>query len=271
MLIFDVPAVMQHAFWQASDQEMTIDRAIGAFVRLVNFFNDRKVFFCFDDKASYRKEALPTYKTGRVKQLEQKDEELIKRVVNMRALTTRLYDEILPEFGYSPLRQYGLEADDIIAQLCIQLEYTPKTIITTDMDLYQCINMYTNWYSPSKKEKVTFIDFRNKYQIKPSLWSLVKAIAGCHSDDIPGIVGVGEITAIKYIKNELVDCKKKRDIESEEGKNIVKFNRPLVKLPHKKTQFIDIKKPVITQKIWNQTCESLGMMNWYEEVLPITW
>ena len=42
-----------------------------------------------------------------------------------------------------------------------------------------------------------------KYRIKPFEWHKVKAIAGCSSDNVKGVAGVGEITAIKYLKGEL--------------------------------------------------------------------
>jgi len=79
--------------------------------------------------------------------------------------------------------------------------------------------------------------FIDQYGISPFQWKDVKAIAGCKSDEVPGIKGVGEKTAIKFILKQLKG--KKYDlITSEESKKIIERNKKLVYLPHSKTKKI---------------------------------
>ena len=59
----------------------------------------------------------------------------------------------------------------------------------------------------------------------------VKALAGCGSDEVPGIKGIGEITACKYLKNQLKETTAayKKIVDGKE--EATKRNIPLVKLP----------------------------------------
>jgi 5'-3' exonuclease len=194
--------------------------------------------WCFDDLHSLRKEVLPCYKAKRKESDEKRDPALQKRVIQCRRLITRLRDEILPDFGYTPHWQSGLEADDMIAAACKSLHKDERyqnyrrMIVSTDGDLWQLLDPQTTMYSPSQNKYYTARGFEQEHGIPPKLWSLVKAIAGCTSDNVPGIAGVGEKSAVKYILGTLTG-KKLSDIEA--NWELIYFNRGLVKLPHKAT------------------------------------
>jgi 5'-3' exonuclease len=60
----------------------------------------------------------------------------------------------------------------------------------------------------------------------------VKAWAGCKSDEVPGITGVGEKTAIKYLLGQLkVTSTKYPKFRTQEAKEMFARNIKLVKLP----------------------------------------
>jgi len=194
-------------------------------------FNTNKLIFCWDTRQSYRKMVYPTYKGNRNKDLTtDKREEL--------ADAYRQFEEIqnivLPIMGFKNIfRQNGYEADDLIAYIIRELP-DDTTIVSSDNDLLQLIqdNPYcpVRWYNFKgiTEEK----DFRlTWHDLHPQKWALIKAIAGCSTDSVDGIVGVGEITAAKYVAG-ILHGKPLEKIESPEGKSIIDRNKPLVTLPY---------------------------------------
>ena len=132
-----------------------------------------------------------------------------------------------------------------------------STIISGDHDLYQCIHNYCSVYHPAQKKLMTKELFKKNYGITPCSWSLVKIIAGCKSDNVPGVKGIGETTAIKYIRGTCSE--KQRDkihkfIESER----YSINSELVRLPWPKTKEPKIRQSKFDEKAWQQMCKDLG-------------
>ena len=82
----------------------------------------------------------------------------------------------------------------------------------------------------------------------PSEWVEFKCLTGCHTDEVPGIPGIGEVSAAQYIQGTLKNVKKKALIESLEGQEIIKRNRALIELPHQRTNPIELKKPELNEK-----------------------
>ena len=52
--------------------------------------------------------------------------------------------------------------------------------------------------------------FVKKYKIQPAEWAMVKAMAGCDSDEVPGIPGIGLKSALDYLTGGLSDKKVKK-------------------------------------------------------------
>ena len=87
-------------------------------------------------------------------------------------------------------------------------------------------------YDQRKKKQVTIDSFLAEYRIHPKEWSRVKSLAGCTTDSVQGVRGVGEITALKYFRGELGRTRKAyRAIVSPEGQALFRDNLPLVRLP----------------------------------------
>ena len=103
--------------------------------------------------------------------------------------------------GYPLIGHELYEADDIIGMISkYATENGMNTIISsTDRDLYQLVNENVAIISPKSRE---FIDpgwIYEKYRLTPSQWIELKILQGDRSDNIPGIDGIGEVTALKLL------------------------------------------------------------------------
>lgn len=192
--------------------------------------------WCFDVGSPKRKKIYPRYKAGRK---EDKTEEQKEELTQVYQQLTNLRQEILPEMQFRNLHWCeGYEADDLIAKLCGQIS-APKVIVSADQDLYQLLDEQTAMWKPGKSDKCfTHQAFCEKYDTTPDKWAQVKALAGCSSDNIKGVKGVGERRAIQYINNEL-NTSSKTYQNIEEFEKFTKFNERLTKLPWKGTPKVE--------------------------------
>jgi len=224
-------------------------------------FQTNHFVFCWDHPTySERKEMLPTYKQHRDKNLETKEEREFE--LEFQRQVVALQDTYLQLIGFHNIfMQLGYEADDIIAMICKNLDPDTENgiIVTADQDLYQLICVNVTWYNPKTKEHLNVHSFKKKYGIKPKQWVKVKAIAGCHSDNVPGIPGVGEKTAIKYLRGELNISYKTYQAIKNHWQDIVLRNRRLVELPFPGTISRSLKADKVTQEGWNKVTKALGM------------
>jgi DNA polymerase-1 len=103
--------------------------------------------------------------------------------------------------GFAGYELDGYEADDLIALWCQRFSETgTNVIITRDEDMYQCLGSNTEIYNEDDKFFKDYDWFIKTYGVEPCDWSLVKAIGGCKSDTVPGVQGIGEATALQYLK-----------------------------------------------------------------------
>lgn len=186
-----------------------------------------KVIFCCDSATSLRREIYPEYKGRRAK-----DEHFDM----YREFFLTIQNEIIPSIGFANvIEAEGLEADDIIASICCAEDKLPIVIYTEDADLYQCIKSNVTIMSINRSGTEACLMYPTKFEkmfdISHTKWADVKAICGCTTDNIPGIPGVGETIAIKYLNGKLPNGVRKARIESEPGQAIIKFTDRLVRLP----------------------------------------
>lgn len=115
--------------------------------------------------------------------------------------------DVLQKMNITCLSLEGYEADDIIGTVSRMCEEEKKkcTIITGDRDSFQLINDYVTVKLPSTKKGHTETTVYDKekilecYNLSPLELIDVKALMGDSSDNIPGVAGVGEKTAVKLI------------------------------------------------------------------------
>lgn len=102
---------------------------------------------------------------------------------------------------HMPLRQLYVsdcEGDDVIAYLSRgPLKGQEKIIASSDKDMYQLLDDFTNVYSFHKKRVIRPLDVEEEFRITPSNFALAKSLCGDPSDNIPGIQGVGFRTLVK--------------------------------------------------------------------------
>jgi 5'-3' exonuclease len=172
---------------------------------------------------------------------------------------------VLPYLGFNNnFIQTGLEADDLIASITINMATHPCEfiIVSTDKDLYQLLGTKVLMYSPRTKKTITSKQFKDKYGIPPSLWGNVKSIAGCDSDNVKGVKGVAELTAIKYLTATLPKHYKTcQAITTQEGQETINRNLPLVSLPHIDTKPMTLQKDNLTIDSYIETCTYFNFLS----------
>jgi len=224
-----------------------------------DLFRTSRFVFCWDSKFSLRKEVYPKYKANREQKEYTAEEELFN--IAFRKQMKYLRRTYLPMIGFKNIFiQKGMEADDIIASLALYLpDNQEAVIISSDHDLYQCIKHNVSFHNPQTCKTLTLQGFKKKYGIEPTDWCLVKALAGCSTDNVPGISGVGEITAIKYIKDELKKTSKAFNKIFNEPSSSMTLNRQLVSLPYPGTQKFHLRRDILSEEGWKQVTKKLGM------------
>lgn len=221
-------------------------------------FGVDSIAFCFDSRSSKRKEVLPGYKRTRHNQEHSPDEQKARDELFQQI--NKLRDQYLPKIGFKNIfYREGYESDDIIASLCDALQKDDEAVVVSaDKDLYQLLSAQVSLYNPKKHKLYTLQSFFKDYGIPAHRWPKVLAIAGCHTDEIPGIPGVGEKTAIKFLRGELkADSQKSKAIQ--ENWSLVMKNRRLVCLPFEGVGTFEWSEDQVSQSGWEEVVKELGI------------
>lgn len=139
---------------------------------------------------TFRRELYPAYKSTR----KPTDNDAIFQVNE----TIRL----LSLMGYPILAHEKYEADDIIG-MCSALGTDldmDVIIVSGDRDIYQLINDNTCVWSFRKEEIIDKHYMMEHYMLKPNQWVDLKILQGDPSDNIPGIPGIGNKTALELMR-----------------------------------------------------------------------
>lgn len=171
--------------------------AIYGFLAMINkIINEEKPEFmavAFDVGKNFRFEKYNDYKAGRMAT----PEEL--------KMQMPIAKELLNAMGIVYLEKEMYEADDIIGTLVKMAELDPLyacTIISSDKDLIQLISEETEIKLLKSNDYIRYnpTSFKADYGIDPIKIIDLKALAGDASDNIPGVKGVGEKTALKLLQ-----------------------------------------------------------------------
>jgi DNA polymerase-1 len=242
---------------------------LSTILRLGERYKTNKILFCWDGGDSVRRKIYPAYKIG-CKTVSKTPEEQ-KELKAIHAQFDSLRDTVLPALGFKNLLiQTGYEADDIIAYL-IAKNVCQGIVVSSDHDLYQLLQ-YPNCrgqHMLSTDRLTTANSFHGEYRITAREWAMVKAIAGCGGDGVPGIPGVAEKTAIRYILDELPDGKKKRDIDS--NFKLIQRNWKLVRLPIHGVNDIQVKEDDLDEENILQIFSDLGFSSFTSDKQAERW
>ncbi|MBH0187713.1 MAG: DNA polymerase I, partial [Nitrospira sp.] len=99
------------------------------------------------------------------------------------------------------LRQAGYEADDLIGTLARKAEQAGYdiVIVTGDKDMFQLLTPHVRIYDPVKDKWSGEAECRERFGVEPARVVEIMGLMGDASDNIPGVKGIGEKTAMKLI------------------------------------------------------------------------
>lgn len=232
-------------------------------LRDVTFMMDKcdteNVAFCFDSHRSKREDMLVTYKSTRKLKYKDATKEERDAMKGLRKQIQQLHEELLPRIGFrNVFCEEGYEADDLIAQLCLDYSQEDITIVSSDKDLYQLLSGNIEIWNPASKKTITLQSFYKTYGIYPTQWATVKAIAGCATDDVPGLKGIGDKLAAKFVSGKMKpECKAHKLIVEETKK--WKKNLKLVSLPLPGLSLPKLRENRVTKLRWEKVMDALGM------------
>jgi DNA polymerase-1 len=199
-LIIDSNALIHRAFHALPDtmenKEGLKTNSIYGFsnilIKIINELKPTHIVACFDvKKKTFRNDLYKEYKANRKKQ----PQELYDQIPYIK--------KILSAFNVKILEQEGYEADDLIGSVASQIKGINKIILTGDKDAFQLIDDETSVLTFKKviSETLTYniSNIREITGLNPEQVIDYKALRGDSSDNIPGISGIGEITAIKLL------------------------------------------------------------------------
>ena len=119
-----------------------------------------------------------------------------------------LMQEVLTKMGIKIITKEGFEADDILGTMSVIGEKAGYDVIVLsgDRDLFQiatdkvCIRIPRTKNTGTVVENYFAKEVMDTYHVTPKEFIDVKALMGDASDNIPGVTGIGEKTAIKIIE-----------------------------------------------------------------------
>ena len=171
--------------------------AIYGFVNMINKIiteeEPKYMIVAFDKGKTFRHEQYDFYKQGR----SETPEEL--------KVQFPIAKDILNAMGIKYYECDNYEADDIIgtfARYCDEEEDFIGTIVSSDKDLLQLISPDIDMKLLKQKDYIRYNEqtFFEDYGIPPKQVVDLKALMGDPSDNIPGVKGVGEKTALKLLQ-----------------------------------------------------------------------
>ena len=146
----------------------------------------------FDVGKTFRDDIFPDYKGTRAKT----PEELHQQVDRIR--------EVVAAFNIPVIEQEGYEADDVLGTLARQAsQQGVKTLVLTgDRDLLQLVTDEVHILLAGRRgnEEYGPAEVVEKFGIRPDQIVDYKAMVGDSSDNIPGVRGVGDKTAVKLLQ-----------------------------------------------------------------------
>jgi DNA polymerase-1 len=204
LLVFDGNSIINRAFYGIrllTNQTGLYTNAIYGFLNIYSKFIGEEApdFVCvaFDrPEPTFRHSQYEGYKAKR----HGMPEELAQQIP--------LLKEVLSAMNVCQLELAGFEADDIIGTLCdlCEGEGCQCVIVTGDRDDLQLIGEHTRVLLTATKggkpvthcmDRAAFFD---QYGLDPAQMTDVKALMGDPSDNIPGVAGIGEKTALSLIQ-----------------------------------------------------------------------
>ena len=199
VFLFDGNYILRRSFYGVPELKTAsgfpinaIKGTLNQILYIKNTYKPEKMIVAYDsNKPTFRHMMYNEYKSTR----EAAPEDFIKQY--------SVVSEILGIMGISVVKKEGYEADDIIGTIAKkESEKGNKVyIVSADHDMLQLINQNVFLYVPANNTQTIWTEQEvfNVYGVTPKQFTDVKALMGDKSDNIPGILGIGEKTACKLI------------------------------------------------------------------------
>ena len=198
------------------------------FIKAMRELRPEYVVLTLDKKGpTFRHKKFKEYKAKRIKA----PQELYDQIPKVK--------EVVKSFNIPTFEATGFEADDLIGTISkIVDDRVEKIILTGDMDTLQLVNGHTKVYTMSRGITDSVIynkkAVEERYGLRPDQMIDYKALRGDPSDNIPGVKGIGEKTAVELLKNfKTLD----RVYKNSDSKKIKDRTRELLK-EYKKDAFL---------------------------------
>ena len=197
-VVFRAYHAMQRSGLKNSKGEPTF--ALFAFVNILTTLLEKekpeRIAIVFDRKEpTFRHKVYKEYKANRAAF----PEDLVPQLAKIK--------EFIDLISIPRIEEAGYEADDIIGTLAYSAssQKLEITCLTNDKDYYQLVNEHVKLYKPQLKGKNGFdiVDIDavyKKFGVKPAQVIDVLSLIGDSADNIPGVKGIGEKTAIPLIQ-----------------------------------------------------------------------
>ena len=221
----------------------------GVFNSLVSFkqsYPDYQILFAWDGKSIRRKiESEIGVKNGLIKsayKANREKEEYPQPLLDFYSQSPYLKKGI-EQAGIPQIRLSDYETDDVIASYCKKLKKDNEIIcISSDQDYLQLLDKNVEIFDGMKNKLITHESFEEEYKIKPKQWIDVGSLSGDSGDNIFGISGWGDKTALEAIQ------------EHQSWENLYKFYH--TEYGALRTKFPDLTKPEDFKKLTDITTKS---------------
>lgn len=208
LMIVDGNSILNRAFYGLKGDVLLATsgglytNAVYGFINILFKFieEENPSYLCvaFDLKApTFRHKEFDGYKANR------------KGMPDELAVQVPVIKDVLDAMNIKRLECEGYEADDIIGSvsLCAERKGMEVIVLTGDRDALQLASKTTRIKMPVTRSKMTETEeydydrVVSEYGITPLQFIEVKALMGDASDNIPGVKGIGEKTALDLIRN----------------------------------------------------------------------
>lgn len=201
LLIIDGHSLLYRAFHALpplSNKSGQLTNAVYGFLlilfKAMKDVNANYVVACFDTKKpTFRHEQFEEYKAHRAPM----PDGIISQMPIMK--------DVLRALGVPIFEKEGFEADDLVATIATKNQGQAEVfILSGDLDNLQLVNEKIKLYTLGKglKDTVIYDQARvlERFGVRPNQMNDFKALTGDHSDNIPGVPGIGKTTAADLIQ-----------------------------------------------------------------------
>jgi DNA polymerase-1 len=160
-------------------------------LKLIKDHDPKHLAVVFDaGRITFRTGLYPEYKANRAAM----PDDLRQQVGPIR--------EVVRAFNIPVLELEGFEADDIIGALAARYsaQNSRVVVVTGDKDLMQIVTENVTLLDTMKDKQSGLAEVKERFGVGPELVPDILGLAGDSSDNIPGVPGIGEKTAIKLVQ-----------------------------------------------------------------------